>query len=85
MSAGGEAGMTRPRHDATGRKRLRVLLCATSGLACAAAMAIFMSLHGLPYDPIWWWVMGLILVLASILPRWYALAVEWVIAGYRAD
>ena len=69
----------------TGRKRLRLLLCGTSGLACAGAMAIFMFLFGTPYDPIWWWVMGLILGLAIVLPAWYALAVEWVIAGYRDD
>lgn len=71
--------------DAIGGKRLRLLLCGTSGLACAAAMAVFMFLFGTPYDPIWWWVMGLILGLAIVLPRWYALAVEWVIAGYRED
>lgn len=66
----------------TGRKRLTVLLCGLSGVTCAAMMGVFLWLYGTPYNPVWWWIMGAILIAAWILPRALVAAIEWVIEGY---
>lgn len=69
----------------TGRRRLRVLLGASSGATCALAMAIVLIVYGAPYDPMWWWVMALILAAAFLAPALLAFPIEWVIRGYRED
>lgn len=66
-----------------GRWRLTVLLCGLSGFSCALAMLAVLLLYGLPYDALWWWIMGGILAAAFVLPRALVFAIEWVIAGYR--
>jgi len=68
-----------------GRRRLTVLLCGLSGLTCTAMMAAVLLLYGIPFDPLWWWIMGAILVAAFGLPRLLVYAIEWVMAGYRKD
>jgi hypothetical protein len=45
-------------------------------------MGVFLWLYGTPYNPVWWWVMGAILIAAWILPRGLVAAIEWVIEGY---
>jgi hypothetical protein len=69
----------------TGRQRLRLLLGALSGGACSLAMAMTLIVYGAPYDPMWWWVMALILVAAFLAPALLILPIEWVIKGYRED
>lgn len=66
-----------------GRRRLALLLSATSGGLCALAMAAVLVVYGTPYNPLWWGVMAAVLVAAVLVPRALAPAVEWVIDGYR--
>lgn len=68
-----------------GRWRLTILLCGLSGVTCTAMMAAVLLLYGKPYDRMWWWIMGAILLAAFGLPRLLVHAIEWVMAGYRKD
>ncbi len=66
-----------------GRRRLALLMSATSGALCALAMIVVLVVYGTPYNPVWWGVMAAILVAAVLVPRALVPAVEWVIDGYR--
>jgi len=55
------------------------------GTSCALAMALVLILYGTPYNPIWWWVMGAILLAACAVPRLLAPVVEWTLDGYLQD
>lgn len=68
----------------TGRKRLSLLLCGLSVTACLVLMGAVLLFYGLPYNPAWWWVMGVILLAAAVLPLGLVLAIEWVIEGYQS-
>ncbi len=67
----------------TGRKRLSLLLCGTSGVSCFLLMVIFVLVYGTPYNPMWWAIMALVLIAATVLPLALVSAIEWVIEGYR--
>ena len=73
------------KESSVGRRRLRALLAAVGGTGTAAAMALVLYFYGLPYNPVWWLVMALILAGAGIVPALLAPAVEWVMDGYRQD
>lgn len=47
------------------------------------AMGAVLLFYGLPYNPMWWWVMAAILAAAFVLPRLLVPVAEWVIDGYR--
>ena len=66
-----------------GRRRLTVLLCGLGGAGCAGAMLLVLLLYGAPYEPYWWGVMAVILVVAFVAPRALVPLVDWVIEGYR--
>ncbi len=68
-----------------GRRRLTLLLCGFGGVGCAGMMLVVLLTYGAPYNPVWWPVMGVVLVLAFILPRALVPLIEWVIAGYREN
>lgn len=68
-----------------GRRRLGLLLCGTSGLACAAMMGTVLIAYGTPYNPLWWAVMAVILGAAAVAPLFLLSPIDWVIAGYRRD
>ena len=72
-------------HHRSGRRRLGLLLCGVSFLACAAMMATVLIAYGTPYNPIWWLVMGGILAGAGLGPLLLLAPIEWVAAGYRQD
>lgn len=68
-----------------GRKRLSILLCGLSGMACIALVAVVLLLYGTPYNPLWWWIMAAIVVAAFLLPLALVSAIEWVMEGYREE
>lgn len=68
-----------------GRRRLTVLLCGSSAGTCALLMAVVLLAYGSPYNPMWWWVMGAILLASAVLPLALVGAIEWVIDGYRSN
>ncbi|MFQ5467647.1 MAG: hypothetical protein ACE5DS_05865 [Kiloniellaceae bacterium] len=68
-----------------GRQRLRFLLMGLGGTSCALAMALVLVLYGTPYNPIWWWVMGAILLAACAVSGLLAPVVEWALVGYLQD
>lgn len=45
-------------------------------------MAMVLVFYGTPYNPVWWWVMGAILVVAFVLPAALVPWIEWVMIGY---
>jgi hypothetical protein len=70
----------------TGRRRLSILLALVSGGLCFMAMAATVIVYGTPYDPMWWWAMGGILLAAVFAPVLLVAPIEWVIEGYmRAE
>ena len=58
-------------------------LSLSGGLACAGLMALVLIFYGPPWNPMWWWVMAAILILAFALPRLLAYPIEWIMDGYR--
>ncbi len=77
--------MTEARRGSIGRRRLALLLSLSGLLGCAAAMGLVLVFYGTPYNPLWWWVMGAILVVSFFLPRLLVPAVDWVRKGYDLD
>jgi hypothetical protein len=75
--------MNRP--STVGRKRLAIVLGTLSGVACAFTMLLVLIFYGAPYNPLWWWVMGAILLGAFVLPSLLARPVEWIMEGYEKD
>ncbi|HXP75812.1 MAG TPA: hypothetical protein VN823_16840 [Stellaceae bacterium] len=65
-----------------GRRRLRIVLCVTSGLLCFAAMVAVLILYGTPYREMWWIVMAIILLAAFLVPLALVQPIEWVMRGY---
>ena len=65
-----------------GRRRLRIVLCVTSGLLCFAAMVAVLILYGTPYREMWWIVMAIILLAAFLVPLVFVQPIEWVMRGY---
>lgn len=65
-----------------GRRRLRILLCATTGTLCLLLMAAVLLIYGKPYNPFWWLVMAVILAGAFTVPSAFAGPIEWVLEGY---
>ena len=65
-----------------GRRRLGIVLGATSGALCALAMATVLVFYGPPVDWIWWAVMAVILVAAFLVPRILTPLFEWAVEGY---
>ena len=72
-------------HSRTGRRRLMLVLSLLGGGACLVAMGLVLVFYGTPYNPIWWWVMGAVLVAASLLSCLLAHPIEWVMRGYRGE
>ncbi len=68
-----------------GRRRLSLLLCGLSAASCILLMAGVLLFYGTPYNPLWWWIMGAIVVAAAVLPLSLVMAIEWVMAGYRSQ
>lgn len=58
------------------------MLAALGGASSGAAMALILVFYGTPFNPLWWWVMGAILIAAAIVAMALAPVVEWVIDGY---
>ena len=48
-------------------------------------MAATVVVYGLPYDPMWWWVMGGILLAAVLAPVLLVAPIGWVIEGYMRE
>jgi hypothetical protein len=46
-------------------------------------MLLILIFYGAPYNPLWWWVMGAILLGAFVLPSLLVRPVEWVMEGYE--
>lgn len=65
-----------------GRRRLRLTLGGVGGGLCALAMAAVLVVYGTPFDPVWWWVMGAVLIAAFLGPMAIVPVIEWVIQGY---
>lgn len=65
-----------------GRRRLQLLLSASSGGLCLLLMLAVLAIYGTPYNHKWWLAMAVILALAVGLPRLLARPVEWVMEGY---
>ncbi len=59
-----------------GRRRLTLLLCGTSGTACAVAMLLVLIFYGTPYRAYWWPVMGVVLAASFVLPRFLVPLIE---------
>jgi hypothetical protein len=72
-------------HSTEGRRRLGLLLSLLGGTSCAIAMALVLLLYGTPYKPLWWLVMAVILIAVTLLARFVARPIEWVIEGYLTD
>ena len=68
-----------------GTRRLRVLLGILAVLSVFGALATVFVLTGGPYWRGWWFVAARLLVLSLPAGILFAAAIEWVIAGYRAD
>ena len=65
-----------------GRRRLRLFLAGFGGAACAAAMVLVLLFYGLPFNPMWWAAMAVVLVAAAVISALFAPLVEWVAKGY---
>jgi hypothetical protein len=68
-----------------GRRRLKPLLSLLTGGPCAILMALVLLYYGTPYNPVWWFVMPMVLVAAFVLPWLLVRPIEWVIEGYLDD
>lgn len=68
-----------------GRRRLRIVLAGLGSTGTAAAMGLVLYFYGLPFNPVWWVVMPMILVATAVVPALLAPVVEWVMDGYRRD
>jgi hypothetical protein len=68
-----------------GTRRLRIVLAIAAPTALLGAIGLVLVLKGPPYWAGWWAVLAALL--AASIPGGILLsaAVEWVIAGYRAD
>lgn len=84
MNQGFQAKQKRAFHR-VGRQRLQILLMGLGGGSCAVAMALVLILYGTPYNPMWWWVMGAILLAVCALSGLLAPVVEWTMDGYMRD
>lgn len=69
----------------TGRRRLRLLLSFLFGGLTTFTIALVLFGYKLPYDPVWWLVLGLIAMAAFLAPLLLVPAIEWVIRGYARD
>ena len=67
----------------SGRLRLALLLSGASFGTCLVLMSGVLIFYGRPYNAMWWWVMGGILLAALVLPLGFVRPIEWVIEGYR--
>lgn len=67
---------------AIGRRRARIAFGVLGGVASAGAMALVLIFYGQPYDPVWWWVMGGILIAAVVVPVGLVPVFDWVMDGY---
>jgi hypothetical protein len=65
-----------------GHRRLKAALGWTGLILCAVPMAIVLVVYGMPYNPIWWGVMALILLFSFLLPQALARVIEWIANGY---
>ena len=68
-----------------GRRRLRLTLIGLSGGLCSLSMVTVLLVHGVPYNPIWWPIMGLVLVASFVGPALAVPIVEWVLKGYMGS
>lgn len=68
-----------------GSRRLALVLGGLGLIACAVPMGLVLILYGRPHNPVWWAVMGAILVAASIGPRLLVPLFDWVAEGFRQD
>ncbi|MCZ6860760.1 MAG: hypothetical protein O7I42_10875 [Alphaproteobacteria bacterium] len=68
-----------------GSRRLRILSSLAGGGLCAISLAMVLVFYGMPYDPIWWLVMALIILASFVVPCFFVRPIEWVIEGYLAD
>lgn len=69
----------------TGRRRLRMLLSFLFGGLTTFGIVLVLIGYKLPYDPVWWLVLGFIALGAFLTPLLLVPAIEWVMAGYAED
>lgn len=68
-----------------GRRRLRMLLSFLFGGVTLLAVVLVLIGYRLPYNPIWWLVLGGIVMGAFLAPLLLVPAVEWVMEGYAEE
>ena len=68
-----------------GRRRLRMLLSFLFGGGALFAVVLVLVGYRLPYNPVWWLVLGLIVMGAFLAPLLLVPAIEWVMEGYAED
>ena len=71
--------------NATGRRRLRMLLSFSFGGVTTFAIVLVLLGYKLPYDPLWWYALGFIALAAFLAPLLLVPAIEWVMRGYASD
>jgi hypothetical protein len=69
----------------TGRRRLRALLSFLFGGLATFAVALVLLGYKLPYDPVWWLILGLVVLGAFLAPLLLVPAIEWVMRGYAEE
>jgi hypothetical protein len=68
-----------------GRRRLRMLLSFLFGGVTLLAVVLVLIGYRLPYNPIWWLVLGSIVMVAFLTPLLLVPAIEWVMEGYAEE
>lgn len=68
-----------------GRRRLRMLLSFFFGGATLLTVVLVLIGYRLPYNPIWWLVLGAIVLGAFLAPLLLVPAIEWVMEGYAEE
>ncbi|MEM7223673.1 MAG: hypothetical protein AAF495_11875 [Pseudomonadota bacterium] len=69
-------------NSAEGRRRLRILMVGLSGGLCSFLMVTVLLVYGTPYNPVWWPIMGAILVASFVGPLFLVTPIEWVLKGF---
>jgi RsiW-degrading membrane proteinase PrsW (M82 family) len=73
------------RRSEKGRRRLRMLLSFLFGGATLFTVVLVLIGYKAPYNPIWWLVLGAIVMGAFLAPLLLVPAIEWVMEGYAED
>ena len=75
--------MLRPTKE--GRRRLRVFLSFLFGGPATLVVVLVLIGYKTPYNPIWWLVLGVIVLGAFLAPLLLVPAIEWVMKGYAEE